>query len=103
LYLVQVRVVFDVFSRGLIKRCRHEGYKEKTGNDNLRRHLMNKHDTLYREECEKNAWKYPGSKDEKKPTIGENRKAALPPFSPETFLEYLVRFITADDQVRHTP
>jgi hypothetical protein len=28
---------------------------------------------------------------------------ALPAFSPETFLEYLVRFVTADDQVSPSP
>ena len=46
---------------------------------------------------------------EHKPTVGEQRKAAIPQFSPETFLRYLVRFIVADDQVSphflyiHTP
>jgi len=46
-------------------------------------------------------WIYkPILKKDAEPTVADNRKQALPPFSPETFLEYLVRFVTADDQVR---
>jgi len=48
--------------------------------------------------CAEKGWNYPGSKN-RQPTVGDNRKNALPPFSEATFLEYLVRFVTADDQV----
>lgn len=75
-------------------------YGATTGNDPIRKHLKNKHTQQYQEACQANGWKY---LDPKEPTIGENRQRRLPPFSPETFLEYLVRFVTADDQVRVAP
>jgi hypothetical protein len=49
----------------------------------------------------KYGWKYRLSTDSK--NSGNNprdaRQEKLPQFSPETFMEYLVRFIVADDQV----
>lgn len=51
--------------------------------------------------AEKRGWRY--HEKVKKPNVGENRKMALPAFSPETFLEYLVRFVMADDQVSPSP
>ena len=59
------------------------------------------HKAQYQQICEEKGWTYATSNAG--PTIGDNRKRALPPFSPEAFLEYLVRFVTADDQVRITP
>jgi len=73
-------------------------YSAKTGNDNLRKHLKREHEAAYHQKCQDEGWGY-GTKKIPQPSIGDNRKSALPPFSPEAFLEYLVRFITADDQV----
>lgn len=77
-----------------------KSYGPTTGNDPMRKHLKTKHTQQYQEACRTNGWKY---LDPKEPTIGENRQSRLPPFLPETFLEYLVRFVTADDQVRVAP
>jgi hypothetical protein len=72
-----------------------------TGSANLRKHLLTRHEEQYKQACEENGWDYyTRSVQVPLPTIGENRKEALPPFSPENFLVYLVRFVAADDQVR---
>jgi hypothetical protein len=76
-------------------------YGMKTGSSNLRKHLITNHKELYTQMSQEHGWKYL----EKKSTVnvGANRKMALPSFSPETFLEYLVRFVAADDQVSPDP
>lgn len=71
-----------------------------TGYANLRNHLEKTHKEQYRQLCEENGWDCATGPKVAGPTIGDNRKQALPLFSPEAFLEYLVRFVTADDQVR---
>jgi hypothetical protein len=76
-------------------------YSLTTGTSNLRKHLTSQHEAVYLQMAEKRGWRY--HEKVKKPNVGENRKMALPAFSPETFLEYLVRFVTADDQVSPSP
>ena len=73
-------------------------YLPKTSSYNLRNHLKTKHLAEYTQACLEHGWSYLDP-EVKVPTVGENCKTALPPFSPETLLEYLVRFVTADDQV----
>jgi hypothetical protein len=73
-------------------------YSVNTGTGNLRKHLISQHTKKYEEACEEHGWNYLKAKVAG-PTIGENRKSRLPPFSPEAFLEYLVRFVSTDDQV----
>ena len=72
-------------------------YATTTATGNLRSHLQRFHTELYDRMCEENKWNY-------KPkvtaaVVGANQKSELPAFSPETFLDYLVRFVTTDDQV----
>jgi len=72
-------------------------YATTTATGNLRGHLQRVHTELYDRTCEENKWNY-------KPkvtaaVVGANRKSELPAFSPEMFLDYLVRFVTSDDQV----
>ena len=76
-------------------------YSSTTGSSNLRKHLMKEHYAAYKEACVEHGWTYCTPKV-KQPTVGENWKRALPPFSAAAFLEYLVRFVTADDQVSVT-
>lgn len=79
-------------------------YGTSTANTNLRNHLLKLHNAEYTQRCEQENWSYATPKVAK-PTVGDNRKSALPSFSPEALLDYLVRFVTADDQVsfpRHT-
>lgn len=73
-------------------------YSSNTGNANLRRHLMREHEAAYKQKCRDEGWDYTTPKVPQ-PSVGVNRQNALPSFSPEVFLEYLVRFVTADDQV----
>jgi len=72
-------------------------YTTTTATGNLRGHLQRIHTELYDKMCEENKWDY-------KPkvtaaVVGANRKSELPAFSPETFLDYLVHFVTTNDQV----
>jgi hypothetical protein len=72
-----------------------------SGKTNCRNHLRNRHSDIYDKTVQEKNWPYrlstetPGAKA----TVGELRKRVLPRFSPESFIEYLVRFIVADDQV----
>lgn len=79
-------------------------YSTNTASANLRRHLVNEHGPAYDKVIIENGWNYPLSTEKKSGkgvTTGDLRKRALPAFSPEVFLKYLVRFIVADDQVSH--
>lgn len=77
-------------------------YQLNTGYGNLQNHLVKQHKAQYKQVCEAEGWTYHLKKD-KEPSVGDNRKMGLPAFSPDTFLEYLVRFVTADDQVSVGP
>jgi hypothetical protein len=76
-------------------------YRMKTAKTNCRHHLIREHPATYDKTVLEKGWHYPLSTE--KPgatvTVGELRKRALPQFTPETFLDYLVRFVVADDQV----
>ena len=76
-------------------------YGMATGYNNLRKHLASKHSTAYDEAIVQNNWGYRLSHDVKsgKSNAVEARKRPLPPFTSESFLEYIVRFVVADDQV----
>jgi hypothetical protein len=70
---------------------------------NLRRHLKKQHLDEYEHVAKENGWniKFPSLTD--KDSAHKNARMihnqALPQFSPESFIEYLIRFIVTDDQV----
>lgn len=73
-----------------------------TANVNLRRHLIKNHPDEYDKAIVDNQWQYRLSTDTGDASVRNNHKVAVrkaPPFSPAAFLEHLVRFIVADDQV----
>jgi hypothetical protein len=81
-------------------------YKRNTGSDNLRLHLRRCHGNEYDKAIEENKWNYKTSEEMK--TKGSSTgtqntrtvcKNSILTFSSTTFLDYLVRFIVADDQV----
>jgi hypothetical protein len=77
-------------------------YGPKTGNTNLRRHLHKIHGPEYDEVVLRNKWPYKLSTESRDASIQnpcDQRKRDVPSFSPATFLDHLVRFIAADDQV----
>lgn len=76
-------------------------YKIKTGKSNCRNHLLNKHGDIYDKTVQEKNWRYRLSADRHgaKRIVDERRDRTLPPFSSESFIDYLVRFIVADDQV----
>lgn len=79
-------------------------YKEKTGNSNLRYHLRTHHGDVYDAAIREHGWDYKLSTNLRGPSTQSlnsrnQRSQDIPSFSPEAFLEYLVRFIVADDQV----
>jgi len=76
-----------------------------TGKSNLRKHLLKKHAAIYdRTIIEKN-WRYRLSTHQgsNEATVGELRRLNLPHYSLQSFTEYLVRFIIANDQVSSNP
>jgi hypothetical protein len=70
-----------------------------TGYTNLRKHLANKHAADYDTAITKNNWKYRSSSDIKSGTSNAVEARSLPPFTQESFVDYLIRFVVADDQV----
>jgi len=68
---------------------------------NLRKHLANHHAATYDNAIVENRWNYPLSSDVKSGksnTVGA-RKHSLPPFTQASFIDYIIRFVVADDQV----
>ena len=63
--------------------------------------MYKNHPKEYDQVVEQNNWAYKPSTHTKDTDNNSHniRKPGLPRFSPETFMEYLVRFIIADDQV----
>jgi hypothetical protein len=76
-------------------------YLWTTGKTNCRKHLIARHPVIYDKTVLEKNWPYRLSTEspESRITIGELRKRALPQFSLQSFIDYLVRFIVADDQV----
>jgi hypothetical protein len=84
-------------------------YGPKTGNTNLRRHLHQVHSDEYDKVVLLNKWTYKlstqtcdastQSGDASTHNAHNKRDRQLPSFSPASFLEHLVCFIVADDQV----
>ena len=77
-------------------------YGPKTGNTNLRRHLYHVHAEEYDKAVVQHKWAYKlstQSHDASTQNARNQRGREVPSFSPPVFLEHLVRFIVADDQV----
>lgn len=78
-------------------------YGPSTGNSNLRYHLYKVHPEDYDEAILKHGWNYKLSTQTNSTFTHNNKRKTrdegLPPFSPETFLEYLVQFVVANDEV----
>jgi hypothetical protein len=76
-------------------------YELGSGKSNCRNHLRKRHAAIYDKTVQENNWPYRLSSEElgAKTTVGGLRKRALPSFTSESFIDYLVRFIVADDQV----
>ena len=77
-------------------------YAKATRNSNLRRHLTKQHAIEYDSAIVDNRWTYKllTHSDDVAHNITRNvTNPQVLPFSPQLFLEYLVHFIVADDQV----
>ena len=76
-------------------------YKESSGKSNCCKHLLSRHPDIYDKTVQEKNWPYHLSTEASgtRATVSELRKRVLPWFTPESFIEYLVRFIVADDQV----
>lgn len=72
-------------------------YQLNTGYDNLRRHLRNEHRDAYFQADLEYGWGYFGSDNEA--AVKNPRSVDIPRYSSEVFMDHLVRFIAADDQV----
>jgi hypothetical protein len=76
-------------------------YEVDTGKTNCCKHLVNRHMAIYDKTFQKKKWPYHLSTKQHhtKTTVGELCKHALPSFTVESFIDYLVRFIVANSQV----
>lgn len=86
----------------LIKDVPNYFYAKSTATSNLRRHLRLIHPEDYDQAVVENKWAYPLSTQTNVASAHKDRTLRdpnLPPFSPSSFMEHLVRFIVADDQV----
>jgi hypothetical protein len=71
-----------------------------TGYTNLRRHLKSKHAADYDKAIMENGWSYRPSTDVKSGNSNsEARSSFPPPFNQASFIDHIIRFIVADDQV----
>jgi hypothetical protein len=73
-----------------------------TGTSNLRKHLVRKHAAAYNKAIMENGWNYRFSSDVKSGKSNAVEKAPEhppPPFTQASFIDYIVRFVVADDQV----
>jgi hypothetical protein len=75
-------------------------YMQSTGGTDLQKHLYRRHPNEYDEACTTYHW--PNRRLQsvgEAPTQTHGAHGNLPPFSNKTFMNHLVRFIVADDQV----
>lgn len=79
-------------------------YGMGTGFLNLRKHLASKHTAAYDKAIVENNWNYCLSNEVKsgKSNTVEARKHSLPPFTQASLIDYIIRFVVADDQVSNT-
>ena len=79
-------------------------FSDSTSTSSLRPHLEKYHSELYLSLAQERGWKIqlPGIVSQARSNVGENANSQDSPpddFSEETFHNYLLRFIVADDQV----
>ena len=75
-------------------------YGPNTGSANLQKYLFSKHLAAYTDAAKKHNWTLSRSLDgQDKPTQGGLPHCQLPEYSNDVFIQYLIRFIVADDQV----
>ena len=72
-----------------------------TGYLNLRKHLTNEHPATYDKAIVDNGWNYRFSSDVKsgKSNAIEPQTRSLPPFTQSSFIDHIIHFVVADDQV----
>jgi hypothetical protein len=76
-------------------------YYMGTGYLNLRKHLASEHATAYDKAIVENNWNKPFSYEvlSGKSNAVEACKHSLLPFTQATFIDYIIHFVVADDQV----
>ena len=78
-------------------------YMMTTATTNLRNHLRNQHPEEYDRAVVEYKWNYKLTTQSDDASAHKDarklRNQGIPSFSPRTFLDHLVRFIVADDQV----
>lgn len=82
--------------------CTRYEYSLKTSTTILRNHLLTIHKDAYERACKQHNWKYlQVSQDgsEAASTTQNVPRQPRAPFSSKSFLDHLIKFIIADDQV----
>jgi hypothetical protein len=92
------------------KRCNYT-YSQTTGNSGLRVHIENIHLEEFLRLRKERGWSAELPKMQKKALLaasidrdgdGQGHNVTRPQFSEDTFLQHLINFIVADDQVCHS-
>jgi hypothetical protein len=78
-------------------------YKLGTGKTNCRNHLIRKHSAVYDQTVQEKQWPFRLSNEKRGAKTAGLPKRVVPRFTLDLFIEYLVRFIVANDQVRSLP
>jgi len=73
-------------------------FSATTSNGPLRNHLLSCHKDIYLQKCHEMGWKVPGLKS-KTGTAPASCETQQTPFPQNAFLQHLLNFIVADDQV----
>src|SRR5258708_40076722 len=73
-----------------------------TGYQNLRKDLTSKHAATYDRTIGEKNWNYCLSNDVKCSKSVEASKRSLPLFTQTSFIDYIIRFVIADDQLSNT-
>lgn len=75
-------------------------FSATTSNGPLRKHLLSHHKDIYLQKCREMRWKVPIPESEIGTAPGApGRETQRPPFSQKAFIQHLLNFIVADDQV----
>src|SRR5712692_5446002 len=74
-------------------------YGMATGYQNLQKHLASKHTAAYNRTIVEKNWNYCLSSDVKSSKSVEASKCSLSLFTQTLFIDYIIHFVIADDQV----
>jgi hypothetical protein len=86
-------------TNGIALRQGAGSFSAATSNGPLRNHLLSRHKDAYLQKSREMGWKIPALENETGTAPAPGRETQRPPFSQKAFIQHLLNFIVADDQV----